>query len=85
MAGSNGLLQLEEVKDLPVDGQYRNYVERSVQILKKIVTMMSLTLNSEKLLLLEKEEAMLLVESPCFQVNSIPYGKDSEDLYNSYV
>ena len=48
VAGNNGLLQLEEVEDTPVDQQYRNYIERSVQILKKIVRMMSRIFKSEK-------------------------------------
>ena len=78
---SNGLLQLEDVKDAPVDGQYRKNVERSVQILNKIVRMMRRTLESEVFPLLEKKEAMFLVESAYFQVNSIPYGMDNEDLF----
>ena len=59
---SNGLLQLQEVTDASVDGQFRNYVEESVQILKKIIRIISQTLKNEKLPVLEKEEATLLLE-----------------------
>ena len=41
--GSNSVLKLQEVTDAPVDDQCRNYVERSVQILKKINRIMCQT------------------------------------------
>ena len=45
--------------------------------------MMCRTLRNQKIPLLEKEEATLLIETACFQVNSIPYGADNEDIYLS--
>ena len=77
---SDRLLHLKEVKDQPLDVQYRNYCERLVQILKKIIRMMCRTLKIQKLPLLEKEDATLLIKTACFQVNSIPYAADNEDL-----
>ena len=40
-------------------------------------------MRNQKLPLLEKEEVTLLIETACFQVNSIPNGADNEDLYLS--
>ena len=55
----------------------------SVQVLEKVIWMMCRTLRNQKIPLLEKEEATLLIETACFQVNSIPYVADNEDLYLS--
>ena len=40
---SNGLLELEAVTDALVESQYRNYVERGIQVIKKLVRVMSRT------------------------------------------
>ena len=83
VGASDCLLQLKEAKDHPVDTQFRYYCERSVQVLKKIIRMMCRTLRNQKLPLLEKEEATLLIETASFQVNSVPYGPEHKDLYLS--
>ena len=44
---------------------------------------MTRTLKNQKLPLLEKEEATLLLETICFQVNAIPYAADHERLFLS--
>ena len=59
---SNVLLELEEVVDAPVQSQYRNYVERGIHIIKKLVRVMTRTLKNEKGPILEKEEADLLLD-----------------------
>ena len=78
---SNGLLQIEQAVVHPVSGQFRNYCERGVQMVKKIVRMMLRTRRNEKLPTLLREEAAIIMETACHSVNNIPYGKDHEGLY----
>ena len=74
-------MELEEVTDAPVDGQFRRYVERSIQAVKKLFRTMTRTLKGEKLPVLEREAATLLLEIACFETNAIPFGIDEEKLY----
>ena len=69
------------MKDTPVGGQFRNYIERGIQIVKKKIRLMKKTVHGEKLPLLEKEEAELLVELARFEANNISYGIDEEKVY----
>ena len=52
---SNGLLELEAVTDALVEFQYRNYVERGIQVIRKLVRLMTRTLKCEKLPFLERK------------------------------
>ena len=78
---SNGLLKIEQAIVHPVSAQFRNYCERGVQMVKKIVRMMLRTRRNEKLPTLLREEAAIIMETACHSVNNIPYGKDHEGLY----
>ena len=40
---SNGLLDLETVTDAPVGAQYKNYVERRIQVIKRLIRIMTRT------------------------------------------
>ena len=73
---SNGLLDLEEVTDAPVDAQFGNYVERGIQVIKKLMRTTTRTLKHKKPPVLEREEATLILEMACFEANSIPFGRD---------
>ena len=55
---STGLLTFKEAVVHQVNSQYRNYYERVVQMVKKVVRMMMRTLKNQKLLVLQKEEAV---------------------------
>ena len=78
---SNGLLQVEEAVVHPVSSQFRNYCERGVQMVKKVARMMLRKRRNERLPILMREEAAIIMESACFSVNSIPYAHDKEGLY----
>ena len=54
-----------------------------MRVLKTVIQMMCRTVRNQKLPLLEKEEATLLIETASFQVNSVPYGPEHKDLYLS--
>ena len=78
---SKRLLELEAVTSAPVESQYRNYVEQGIQVIKKLVTVMTRTLKNEKLPILEREGANLLLEIACYEANGIPCAKYDDFLY----
>ena len=49
---SNDFPKISEVKDTPVGGQFRNYIERGIQIVKKKIRLMKKTVHGKKLPLL---------------------------------
>ena len=78
---SNGLLNFEEAVVHPISSQYRNYCERAVQMVKKVARMMLRKQKNQKLPILMREDAALIMESACYSINSIPYAHDKESLY----
>ena len=50
-------------------------------MVKKIVRMMLKTRKNEKLPILLREEAALIMETACYSVNNISYGMDNEGLF----
>ena len=78
---SKGLLQIEQDVVHPVSGQFRNYCEGGVQMVKKIARMMLRTRRNEKLPTLLREEAAIIMETACYSVNNIPYSRDNEGLF----
>ena len=68
---SNGLLKLEEDTDAPdTYTQFRNFLERGTQVIKKLVQTMTKMLKEEKLPVLKREEANLLLGIACFETKS---------------
>ena len=58
---SNDLLQIEEAVVHPVSSQIRNYCERAVQMVKKVARMMLRKRKNEKLPILMREEAVIIM------------------------
>ena len=52
-------------------------------MVKKVARMMLRKRKNEKLPLLRREEAIIVMESACYSVNSIPYARDKEGLFIS--
>ena len=78
---SNGLLQFEEAVVHPISSQYQYYCERATQMVKKVARMMMRKQKNERLPVLLREEAALIMESACSSINSIPYAHNKEHLY----
>ena len=80
---SKGLLKFKEGVVHQVNSQYCNYCERAVQIVKKGVRMMKRTLKNQKLPVLQKEDAEIIMETSFYIINEVPYAADGESLYLS--
>ena len=50
-------------------------------MVKKVARMILRIRKHEKLPILLREEAALIMETACYSVNNIPYGRDNEGLF----